>query len=156
RRAGGATAKAGRPHSVVMRLLAGGAERGPIVSSAVIVGSLGVLATAVFTGLPTRQVAPAAAVAIAATFAYRPLLSWRALLAAHILVILFVPIRRYQMPGHLPFQLEPYRLLVALVALGWLGSLLVDPRVRLRGSVLSAPLWTILLAAAASVIINGH
>jgi O-antigen ligase/polysaccharide polymerase Wzy-like membrane protein len=139
-----------------MRLLAGGAERGPIVSSAIIVGSLAVLATAVLTGLPMRQLAPAAALAIAATFAYRTLLSWRALLAATILVILFIPIRRYQMPGHLPFQLEPYRLLVALVALGWIGSLLVDPRVRIRGSGLSAPLWTILLAAASSVIINGH
>jgi polysaccharide biosynthesis protein PslJ len=139
-----------------MRLLAGSADRGPIISSAVTVGSLAVLATAIFTGLPTRQVAPAAALVIASTIAYRTLLSWRALLAATVLVILFIPIRRYQMPGHLPFQLEPYRLLVALVALGWIGSLLVDPRVRVRGSALSAPLWTILLAAATSVIINGH
>jgi hypothetical protein len=140
----------------VIRLLAGSGESGPIVSSTIIVGSLAVLATAIFTGLPMRQVAPATALTIAGTIAYRTFLSWRALLASLIVVILFIPIRRYEMPGHLPFQLEPYRLLVALVALGWIGSLLVDPRVRLRGSVLTAPLLTILLAAAISVIVNGH
>jgi hypothetical protein len=139
-----------------MRVLAGGAERGPIVSSTIIVGSLAVLATAIFTGAPMRQVVPAVAIAVASTIAYRTLLSWRALLASTILIILFIPIRRYTMPGHLPFQLEPYRLSVALIAIGWLGSLLVDPRVRLRGSAISAPLWTVVFVAAASIIVNGH
>ncbi len=49
---------------------------------------------------------------------------WRRL----ILVILFIPIRRYSLPGNLPFELEPYRLLVALLLVGWGASLLVDPR----------------------------
>jgi hypothetical protein len=143
----------------VIRLLAGGAARGPILSPAIIIGSFALLATAVATDLPLppKQVAPLVVLTIAATLAAGKLLSWRALVASTIAVILFVPIRRYQMPGHLPFQLEPYRLIVALIAVGWVASLLVDPRVRLRGSqLLNAPLLAILLVAATSIIVNGH
>jgi polysaccharide biosynthesis protein PslJ len=143
----------------VIRVLAGGAERGPILSPTIIIGSFALLATAVVTDLPlpAKQVAPAVALTIAATLMAGKLLSWRALVASTIAVILFIPIRRYAMPGHLPFQLEPYRLLVALIAVGWLASLLVDQRVRLRGSrLLNAPLLAIVLAAATSIIVNGH
>ncbi len=58
----------------------------------------------------------AAAGALACTS--RTALSWRSLLSAVILVILFIPIRRYELPGSLPFQLEPYRVLIAFVGLG--------------------------------------
>jgi len=140
-----------------MRLLIGGAERGPTVSLAVVGGSVAMLAIAVLTGLPLRQLAPAIALVIVSTIAYRTLLSWHALLASTILIILFIPIRRYTMPGNLPFHLEPYRLIVAFVAVGWIGSLLVDPRVRLRGSrVLNLPFLAVLLVAASSIIVNGH
>ena len=53
---------------------------------------------------------------------------------------MFIPIRRYTLPGALPFQLEPYRLLVALIAALWFASLLIDPRVRLRRTMLDGPL----------------
>ena len=46
---------------------------------------------------------------------------WPRLIAALVLIILFIPIRRYTLPGHLPFQLEPYRVFVALLVLGWVG-----------------------------------
>ena len=58
------------------------------------------------------------------------------------------------MPGNLPFQLEPYRLIVALVLAGWVAALLVDPRVRWRGSGLEAPLLAFAAAALASVLVN--
>lgn len=138
-----------------MRLVTGAAERGPIASSAVVVGALAVLAVAVFTGLRTLEIAPVIAVTILAALAYRWLLAWRTLIAATILVILLIPIRRYEMPGNLPFELEPYRFLVAIVAAGWLASLLADPRVRFRGSLLDKPLVVIAFAAAASIIVNG-
>ena len=51
----------------------------------------------------------------------------RALLMA---VVLFVPVGRYSMAIHLPFDLELYRITVALVVLMWVASLLVDSRVR--------------------------
>ena len=59
-------------------------------------------------------------------------IGWPRLIAALILLILFVPIRRYSLPGNLPFQLEPYRLLV-VAARGRLG------RVAARRSAHAAP-----------------
>jgi O-antigen ligase len=69
-------------------------------------------------------------------------------------VILFVPIRRYALPGHLPFNLEPYRILVALVLGVWLVSLLVDPRVRLAGSAFDRQIGLVVAAVLASDVLN--
>ena len=73
-----------------------------------------------------------------------PFVPWRHLLAGLILVILLVPIRRYSLPADLPFQLELYRLFVAVLVVGWIGSLLVDRRVRLRRTGFEGPLAVIL------------
>jgi polysaccharide biosynthesis protein PslJ len=81
-------------------------------------------------------------------------LTWRIQIAAIIVVILVIPIRRYALPGNLPFQLEPYRLLIAFVGLGWLGSLLADRRVRFYRSAIFAPLITVVLVCAASIAFN--
>jgi polysaccharide biosynthesis protein PslJ len=83
-----------------------------------------------------------------------PFVPWRQLLAALILVILLVPIRRYSLPADLPFQLELYRLFVALLVVGWIGSLLVDRRVRLRRTGFEGPLAVILGAAITSMVVN--
>ena len=91
---------------------------------------------------------------VVAAVAYRSLLRWRTLLAALVLVILFIPIRRYGSPIHLGVQLEPYRLLVAFVFLGWMLSLLVDLRVRLRPTGLEAPLALLAGGVLASVLAN--
>jgi polysaccharide biosynthesis protein PslJ len=84
----------------------------------------------------------------------RPLVPWERLLALLVLVILFVPIRRYELPIDIGFQLEPYRVLVALIVLAWLASLLVDSRVRLRRTGFELPLGLILVAVFASVLAN--
>src|SRR3954454_10733550 len=68
------------------------------------------------------------------------LLAWRRQLALLILVILFIPIQLYSLGGGLPFQLEPYRILVALMLVAWLAALLVDPRVRFRKTGLEGPI----------------
>ena len=83
-----------------------------------------------------------------------PVVPWRHLLAGLILVILLVPIRRYSLPAQLPFQLELYRLFVAALVLGWIGSLLVDRRVRLRRTGFEGPLAVILVGAVASIVVN--
>ena len=83
-----------------------------------------------------------------------PVIAWQHLLAALILVILLVPIRRYSLPSQLPFQLELYRLLAGVVILAWLGSLLVDRRVRLRRTGFEGPLALILGSAFASIVLN--
>jgi hypothetical protein len=83
-----------------------------------------------------------------------PALRWRNLLALLIGVIFFIPIRRYVLPGSAAIQLEPYRVLVAFIAAAWLGSLLVDPRVRFRSTRLDVPLGSLVAAVLASVLVN--
>src|SRR4029077_123620 len=82
------------------------------------------------------------------------LLAWRSLIVGLVIVILFIPIRRYTIPGHLPFQLEPYRLFVAFIAVAVFTSLLIDPRVRWRVTGYEAPLAFILFAIVGSDIVN--
>jgi len=84
----------------------------------------------------------------------RVLTMWRSLIAFLLLVILFVPIKRYNLPGSLPFQLEPYRVVVAALALVWLLSALVDPRVKIRRSVFDAPLMLVLFVTLMSDLVN--
>ena len=81
-------------------------------------------------------------------------LAWRNLVALLLLLVLFVPIRRYTFPGSLPFDLEPYRLYVLVLAGAWLIALLVDPRVRLRRTTLGPPLGLIFLVALLSTDVN--
>ena len=56
-----------------------------------------------------------------------------------VLVILLIPMRRYTLPSSLPFQLEPYRVIVGFVAAGWLTSLLIDRRLSVRRTGLELP-----------------
>jgi hypothetical protein len=137
-----------------MRLIVGAAERGILGPHVVIFGALLMLAGSAAAPGPAVQVAPFAALALAASLIWRRLFGWRSLVAALVAVILFIPIRRYTMPGSLPFELEPYRLLVALVGAGWIVSMLVDPRVRLRSSGLDGPLIAFVFAMLGSILVN--
>jgi O-antigen ligase len=138
-----------------MRVVAGAAERGPLVSLAVVMGALTLLVLAVFAGAPLADVGPAVGLVVVSAVWYRSLLTWRTLLVVLLAVILVIPIRRYALPGNLPFELEPYRLIVAFIGAGWLASLLVDPRVHLRRSAFDAPLLLIAASIPASIIVNG-
>jgi polysaccharide biosynthesis protein PslJ len=120
----------------------------------VVIGALAVLAVAEFSTASLHRVVPFIAFVVVAAVAYRSLLTWRTLLAALVLVIMFLPIRRYSSAIHLGVQLEPYRLLVAFVLLGWTFSLLVDRRVRLRRTGLEPPLVLLVAGALASVVAN--
>jgi polysaccharide biosynthesis protein PslJ len=137
-----------------MRALLGGEDRGPVVAIGFVFGALALLTVTVLTGSAVANAAPLIALAVVIVVAYRKLLAWPVLLAGLVSVILFVPIKRYSLPGHLPFALEPYRIYVALLATMWLGALLVDPRVRFRGSGLEAPLFLFVCAALGSVVFN--
>jgi hypothetical protein len=90
----------------------------------------------------------------AAVLIRRPYVEWTNVLVALVLVILFLPIRRYRFPGDLPFELEPYRLMVAVVVALWFASLLSDRRARLRRSGLDGPVLLILSVILASVAVN--
>jgi polysaccharide biosynthesis protein PslJ len=138
-----------------VHVTAGEAQRGPVVSATIAGSSLLVLALTTAAGLPVLEVSIVVAAMMIAALGYRTLLRWHALLAVTILVILFIPIKRYELPGNLPFDLEPYRITVALVMAGWLVSLLVDPRVRLRASGIEGPIFLIAMSSLFSVLVNG-
>jgi polysaccharide biosynthesis protein PslJ len=84
----------------------------------------------------------------------RVLLAWPTLLGLILAVILFIPIRRYTVSGNLPFELEPYRILIAVVLFCWLCGIAADPRVRLRASGLEAPIGALLVAMLLSLVVN--
>jgi polysaccharide biosynthesis protein PslJ len=137
-----------------MRAIAGGAERGPIVAVTIAASSLLLLVLTTAAGLPTAEVAMLLTGFAVVALGYRTLLLWQSQLVFLLLVILFIPIKRYELPGNLPFDMEPYRAVVILVMAGWLVSLLVDPRVRLRHSGMGGPLALIALASLFSVVVN--
>jgi hypothetical protein len=81
-------------------------------------------------------------------------LDWRWLLTVILIVILFVPMHRYAFPVELPFELEPYRVIVALALALWTLSLLAQPDVALRRSGLEGPLLIYAFALVASDFAN--
>src|SRR5436305_6792151 len=137
-----------------LTVLRGAGDHGPSFSPGIVFGSFVVLALSVLSTAPLKIVAPVTLLAVVATTGYRRLLRWEALLSGLVLVVLFIPIRRYTLPGGLPFQLEPYRVLTAFVAAGWVASLLVDPRVRLRKTGFEGPLALVALSMLLSDAVN--
>src|SRR5437868_4905723 len=113
-----------------MRVIVGEGRRGPVAASLVVFVSVSALAFTIASGQAPRPLVIGCAGAIGA-IAFAPVVKrWHNLLALLVLCVLFIPIRRYTMGG-VGFQLEPYRLLVALLIFAWGSSLLIDPRVRL-------------------------
>ena len=138
------------------RLIESDAQRGPVIALGVIAGAIGALGLTVLTQVPPGRAIPVLAVGTVLVVWQRQLLAWRSLLAGILIVIFFLPIRRYTVPGNLPFQLEPYRLLVALVLAGWVAALLVDRRVRGRRTGLEGPFLLLAVADVGSVLVNWH
>lgn len=119
-------------------------------------GGLAILSGAVASGIAILPAAllVAMTVMLVVGYPYSRVLRWRMLLAGIVVIILFVPIRRYTLPGHLPFNLELYRIFVALVLGGWLVALLVDPRVRLAHSVFDRLIGLLVAAVLLSDVLN--
>jgi hypothetical protein len=81
--------------------------------------------------------------------------SWTALIAGAVLVVLLIPNNgSYILPEALPFKLEPYRVVVGFLLIGWTISLLIDPRVRTRTTGFSAQLACIICVILASDLAN--
>jgi hypothetical protein len=82
------------------------------------------------------------------------LLSWQTMLGAILLVIVFIPIRRYTIAGGGPVQLEPYRVLIALVFGCWFLALAADPNVKWRATGYGAPITVLWIAILVSLVLN--
>jgi hypothetical protein len=137
-----------------MKLVAVETERGPILPAAIAISATAILVLAVPLGLPIFELSALAAVLVVGALAHRTLLQWHSLVAFAILVIFLIPIKRYSLPGSLPFDLEPYRLVIMLILAAWVTSLLIDPRVALRTSGFEGPMLLIGFATIGSVIAN--
>src|SRR5438105_7926253 len=105
-------------------------DRGTLVSIGFVAFALAALTVAVVASAPLKLVAPALMLVVIVALTWRVLTPWPRLLSLMLCTILFIPIRRYELPFRVGIQMEPYRLLVALIVAGWLPSLLVDRRVR--------------------------
>jgi hypothetical protein len=132
----------------------GPADRGTIVSIVVVLASLVVLAAAVLASAPLKLIAPVLGLVVGLALTWRAITPWPRLLTLMVLTILFIPIRRYSLPFRVGIQMEPYRLLVAVIVVGWVTSLLVDRRVRVRGSGFGGPIALLLVTAIASEAAN--
>jgi O-antigen ligase/polysaccharide polymerase Wzy-like membrane protein len=118
-------------------------------------GALFLLAASSLVGRGPGYVAPFAAL-LAVLAAWRPsVVQWRGAILGLLLIILFIPIRRYSLKINLPFEFEPYRIYVFLLAGLWLTFLLLDPRrMRVRATGLEAPLALLGIAVAGSIFTN--
>jgi polysaccharide biosynthesis protein PslJ len=125
-----------------------------VAPAAAFLACCAVAAAGVATELPVTKVGAGVLALVALGATYRWALRWRSLVMITVLVILIIPIRRYTLPSSLPFQLEPYRLIVAFVALAWFTSLLIDPRVRIRRTGIEAPFALYVSAIVISMLLN--
>jgi hypothetical protein len=129
-----------------------GRSVGAVVSTMTVVAIVGMTMIAIGTGSTAFAYL---GFAVAFVFgAARLLTSWRRLTSVLLLIILFIPIKRYEFPVQLPFDLEPYRVFVAFLILVWIAALLIDPRIRLRRSGIEVPLIAFFLVILVSVSVN--
>jgi O-antigen ligase len=129
--------------------------RGVPANAAVILALTAMLSAAVLAGSGRAKHIAVLLVVYAILGAWhRVLLRWPVLLTGTLLVILFLPIKKYQLPASLPVDLEPYRLVVALLIGAWLTSLLIDDRVRWRASGFEGPIVLIVVATLGSELAN--
>jgi hypothetical protein len=129
-----------RPNSVALGLGVTAIGLATVVAAAVDFYPLGLI-VAVMAGL-------------LAVVSHRFLLRWEIQVALIVLTILLIPLGRYELPGALPFNLEPYRVLVALVTAGWCASLFADPKLRWRKVGYFGPLLLFELAILVSLALN--
>ena len=131
-------------------------RRSVVLASLVVGAAFVLLSVAVVHGSHLRLAAVPLAMLICVVALHKRLFAWHSLIALILLVILFVPIRRYTLPSALPFNLELYRIVVAGVVICWVSSLLIDRRVRVRSSGMDGPLGAFALAILISVVVNVH
>jgi len=124
------------------------------LAPAVVLGATALLAASAVSGHGVKMVAPMVVGVVTLAAWHRKLLQWPSLVGLILVVVLFVPISRYALPGNLPFNLELYRVVVALVVVVWLASLLIDPSVRLRRTYFDAPLLLLVASVVASDLAN--
>ncbi len=135
-------------------VLEGGSRRGSLMTLAALCGLLLLLAVGASDGTYTPTLPVIVIAGSLALTAGTRVLAWRNLLLLFLLVLLFVPIRRFTLSSGAGFQLEPYRVLLFAILPLWGVALLIDPRTRLRKTGFEGPILAIVLVALASIVVN--
>jgi polysaccharide biosynthesis protein PslJ len=132
----------------------GGARRAEItlwvIVGLAIVASLGAIAR----GIQPAMVLGAVVLPLVLVAFQKTLLSWQTLLALILAVILFIPIRRYTVAAGGPIELEPYRILIAVVLGCWFLALAADPDVRWRPTGYATPIIVLWVGIVGSLAMN--
>ena len=81
--------------------------------------------------------------------------AWSTAIVMLVAVIMFVPARRYAIPIPLPFQLEPYRLVLVIVLVALIVALLTKPDFRWRPVAFGVPISILLVTVLVSFVVNG-
>lgn len=129
------------------------------LGSGLVAGCFVLLASAIVLGKVGKVADLAAFLLISSALlalGHRVLLGWQSLVCGVLAVVLFVPIGRFSFPADLPFDLELYRVVIAIVLFGWGLSLLVDESVSVRRTPLDVPVLIIVTAVLGSVVVNFH
>ena len=126
----------------------------PYVELAIVGAGLAVLCAAVAVERGVDVAAALLAVAALLTAAHRVAARWEMLIALLLIVILLIPIKRYEFAVALPFDLEPYRILIAMLVGLWAAALLVDRGIEPRGTFLDRPILLVTLTVIFSVALN--
>ncbi len=124
-------------------------------SAVILIAAVGLLVADVMVHgqgeMPAALVLAVVVMLVAAHVASR----WSWLVSGLVIVDLLIPSDgRYTLAGLSAFQLEPYRVFVALLLLGWIISLLCDPRVKIRRTGFEGPLGLILFSIVGSLLVN--
>jgi polysaccharide biosynthesis protein PslJ len=128
----------------------------PLSALALIAGLALVAADVVFAGSGHVELAAACVLAVVVGLGVAWVVrSWPRMVCGLLLVVLLIPSDgRYTLPGGLPFQLEPYRVIAGLVLAWWICALLIDRSVRARATRFEAPLILIIVATLGSDLAN--
>jgi hypothetical protein len=128
---------------------------GPTIASiglAVLLAA-GSLAAVVF--LPPI-VAGAVLLVVSGLYVFRALVfNWTTMLLLLCAVIMFIPIRRYELPIPLSFALEPYRVAIGLLIVAVVVAVNLSPSFRWRRVAFGWSFGIFLAAQAASIVANG-
>jgi hypothetical protein len=123
-----------------------------------VVASIGVVLLLAGIAVGDRAVAFGAVAFLLATLvalgeSYRPILTWRSGVVLLILVIWLIPIKKYRLPINLPFDLEPYRLLILALVFAWILAF-ISGRVKLSAGGQRAPLLLLAVASIGALLAN--
>jgi len=137
-----------------------GASAGPLagVGRGRVIAAAAVLAAAVLAAvlLLPPLIAGGALLVLALLVIFRRFVfAWTTALVLLVAVIMFVPARRYAIPIPLPFQLEPYRLVLGIVIVALVVALLTKPDFRWRPIAFGVPIAIMLVTVLVSFLVNG-